>query len=287
MGIVKNVKGVNNMNNFLPGLIMGLREGLEAFLIIVIILRYLDRIDQKALKKNVRSGVLFGIAASILIGGILYLISNVIGNADRLAKIWESGASLIALILVTTFIIWMIKHGADMAKHVESAASRSLSAGGIILISAMLVAREGAEIAIFTFAGKYSILSITVGIMIALVIALFVFYSLVKVSIKAIFNVTLVYLILQAGFLLGYSIHEGLSTLKDINYIAADSILLSKTFDLSNTILDHKEGILGLPLYVLIGWYSKPEWIQFIAQYGYTSSILLFWYKMRKVKNDL
>jgi len=269
------------MSDFLPGLIMGFREGLEAFLIVVIIIRYLDKINQKTLKKNIYLGVSFGIALSLLVGGILYIVSKAIGNADRLANIWESASSLVALALVTTFIIWMIKHGSNMTKQVESTTAKSLSKHGIMLISAMMVAREGAEIAIFTFAGKYSLISITVGIILSLVFTIFIFYSLVRVSIKTIFNVTLFYLILQAGFLLGYGIHEGLSALKDLGYISSDSVLLSKAFNLSSTVLNHKEGIVGLPLYVLVGWHSKPEWIQFIAQYSYTFIMLLFWNKVR------
>lgn len=271
------------MNNFLPGLIMGFREGLEAFLIIVIILRFLDKVNKKELKKSVSIGVGLGVSISLLAGGILYLISKAIGNIDRIAKLWESGASLIALALVTTFIIWMIKYGSNMVTHIEGSVTKNLSKTGIVLISLMMVAREGVEIAIFTFAGKYSLVSITAGILLSLIFTLLVFYSLLKVNIKTIFNVTLIYLILQAGFLLGYGIHEGLSALKDIGFISKDSIILSKAFDLSNTILYHKEGALGLPLYVLVGWYSKPEWVQFIAQYGYTSLMLLLWYKTKKL----
>ncbi len=274
------------MNNILPGLIMGFREGLEAFLIIVIILRFLDKVNKKELKKNVILGVGLGLLLSLIAGGILYLISNAIGNIERIAKLWESGASLIALALVTTFIIWMIKHGANMTEQVENSASKSLSKVGIVLISAMMVAREGVEIAIFTFAGQYNLISIISGILLSLIFTLLIFYSLLKVNIKTIFNVTLIYLIIQAGFLLGYGIHEGLSALKDIGYIAKDSIFLSKAFDLSNTILYHKEGVLGLPLYVLFGWYSKPEWVQFIAQYGYTFLMLLLWYKTRKINKN-
>ena len=270
------------MNDFIPGLIMGFREGLEAFLIIVIILKFLDKTTRNELKKNVYQGVGVGVALSLFIGGILYLISNAIGNTDRLAKIWESSASLVALALVTTFIIWMIKHGSNMTKHVESKTADNLSKGGMILISAIMVAREGAEIAIFTFAGKYNLLSISIGIILSLVVAILIYFSLLNVSIKTIFNVTLLYLILQAGFLLGYGIHEGLSALTDIGYIAKDNMILTKLFDVSGTIFNHKEGVLGVPLYVLIGWYSKPEWVQFIAQYSYTAFILIFWYKVRK-----
>lgn len=272
------------MTNFLPGLIMGFREGLEAFLIIVIIIRYLDKVNKNDLKKNLYIGVAIGIAISFLVGGVLYLLSQAIGTIDHLENIWAGGASLVALALVTTFIIWMIKNGTNMTKQVEITAAKSLSNLGIILISAMMVSREGAEIAIFTFAGKYSLLSITIGIILSLAFTTLIFYSLVKVNIKTIFNVTLVYLIVQAGFLLGYSIHEGLSALKEIGYIANDSFILTKAFDFSNTILNHEEGLLGIPLHVLTGWYSTPEWVQFITQYSYTSLMLLLWYKVRKVK---
>ena len=84
-------------------------------------------------------------------------------------------------------------------------------------------------------------------------------------------------MILQAGYLFGYGIHEGLSALKSMNILNKDSILLLKIFDLSGTILNHKQGIFGLPLNVLIGWYSKPEWIQFLSQYILTFSLFGYW----------
>jgi high-affinity iron transporter len=98
------------------------------------------------------------------------------------------------------------------------------------------------------------------------------------VRVDLIFRITLAYLILQAGFLLGYSIHEGLSAMKGYTLLSKDSLILNKAFNLSNTIFNHKDGFLGLPLNVLLGWYSKPEWIQFIVQYTYTIGIFTFWF---------
>ncbi len=141
-----------------------------------------------------------------------------------------------------------------------------------------MVTREGAEIAIFSFAGQYTLLSIIAGVGLASVLALLIYKSLIKVNLRTLFNLTLVYLILQAGFLFGYAIHEGLSALKALNLLNPDSWLLIKAFDLSSTVLNHKEGLVGLPLFVVFGWYSKPEWIQFILlQYGYITSLFLIW----------
>jgi len=106
----------------------------------------------------------------------------------------------------------------------------------------------------------------------------------VKVNLRILFNITLAYLILQAGFLLGYGIHEGLSALGSMNLLSSESPLFIKAFDLSETIFYHKEGLLGLPMYVLFGWYSKPEILQFIMQYLYTGSLFYIWH--REIKKE-
>jgi len=266
------------MANFYQGLIMGFREGLEAFLVITIMIRYLSQSNKHAYKKYVWTGASLGVLLSIVIGFILFLVSKALGNLDSIAKLWESFASFTALLLVTTFIIWMIKNGSDMVREIEDKINIHLSKLGIITLSFVLVAREGAEIAIFTFAGNYSLLSITIGIFFSLVLVILIFYSLIKVNLRTIFNITLAYLILQAGFLFGYSIHEGLSALKDLSYLNPSDPIFNRLFDLSSTIFNHQTGMLGILLYVGFGWYSRPEIIQFVVQYTYTGLIFLFWY---------
>ena len=255
---------------------MAFREGLEAFLIITIMLKFLDKTDNKNLKKNVWYGMYAGVIASVVFGIILTVISSFIGGADATAKLWESIASFIAVVLITTFIIWMIKHGDSIKDHIENKATLDLSKKGLFLLALFMVSREGAEIVIFSFAGKYSVMPIILGITLSIVLVMLIYYSFVKIKLSTIFSITLAYLILQAGFLMGYSIHEGLSASKSLGMIAESSPVFTKAFDLSKTVLYHKEGIIGVPLYVAFGWYSKPEWIQFVVQYGYT--ILLFGY---------
>lgn len=268
------------MNTFMPGLIMGFREGLETFLIVAIILKYLTQIKKVDYKKYVYNGTLAGILASFLIGGTLFLISMAIQKMDEIAKIWESGASILALVFVTSFIYWMIKHGNNMVKEVQNQVDQSLSKAGLFSIAFIMVVREGTEIAIFTFAGQYTMVSIGLGIVIALILTMLIYWSLVKINLKILFNVTLVYLILQAGFLLGYSVHEGLSALKALAIINENNPLLTKAFDLTGTILNHKEGLLGVPLYAIFGWYSKPEWIQLALHYGYIVGMFMIWKRL-------
>ena len=258
---------------------MSFREGLEAFLIIIILLKFLDKTNNILLKKNVWYGVCAGIGVSFVFGAILMWISSFIGGMDAAAKLWESVASFIAVTLITTFIIWMIKHGSKIKSHIEGKAALNLSKKGIFLIALFMVAREGVEIVLFQFAGKYPLLSILMGVTISIGLVTLIYHSLVKIKIQTIFNITLAYLILQAGFLMGYSIHEGLSAFKELGMIARDHLIFNKAFDLSSTMLNHKEGAIGMLLYVGIGWYSKPEWIQFILQYGLTCFLFWYWYK--------
>lgn len=270
------------MEAFIQGLIMSFREGLEALLIIVILLKFLDKTNNKNLKKNVWHGLYAGIGVSFVFGLILMWISSFIGGMDATAKLWESLASFIAVILITTFIIWMIKHGSKIKHHIENKAALNLSKKGIFFIALFMVAREGVEIALFQFAGKYPIQPIFLGIALSIGFVTLIHYSLVKIRLQTIFNITLAYLILQAGFLVGYSIHEGLSASKTMDMIDGNNPIFTKAYDLSKTVLYHKEGIIGVPLYVAFGWYSKPEWIQFIAQYSLISLLFWYWYKRRK-----
>lgn len=261
---------------------MSFREGLEAFLILMLIFKFLEKTSNKHLNRSVIYGFILSVVFSLVFGFLLFFIGTQIKKIDYLGKLWESVASLVAVGLVTSFILWMIQHGNKIKKHIENKTAINLTRLGIFIISFVFVAREGVEIAIFSFAGQYQYYSIIFGIILSILVTLAIYYSLVKVSIGSLFKITLLYLIIQAGYLLGYGLHEGLSALKTLSYIDPNSFLFMKAFDFSNTILNHKEGVIGLPLNVLLGWYSKPEWIQFIAQYFFTIAFSFYWFNNSK-----
>jgi high-affinity iron transporter len=256
---------------------MGFREGLEAFLLIVVIFKYIAKIDRSHLKTKVIQGGISGLFVSIVLGMLLNFFAEYLGGVSSLTKLWESAASLIALLLVSAFIIWMIRHGSNLSKHIEHKIDSNLSANALFWIAFIIIAREGTEIAIFSFAGKYPFEIVGLGVISALILSILIFYSLFKVNLSLLFKITLAYLILQAGFLLGYSLHEGFSALKGYGMIATDNFVFEKAFDVSKTIFSHKVGVFGIPLHVLFGWYSKPEWIQFITQYLFTFSMFTYW----------
>ena len=274
--------------SLIQGAIIGFREGLEAFLIIAIMLEYLNKTKQPLFKRNVKQGLVIGLFVSVLFGVALFFVASALGqSSDILAKAWESLVSLLAMLLITTFIVWMIKHGRHMINDIEQSTQSHLSSKGLIVLAAVMVAREGAEVVLFMVAStdKVSyVLGIAVGLVVSAALAFLVYKSLIKVNLSVIFNITLAYLILQAGFLLGYAVHEGLSFFKSTGVMLESNPLFIKLYDLKATLLDHKTGAVGIPLYVLFGWYSRPEWIQFVLQYLYTFSLFAVWLRYARKK---
>ncbi|MFT7184517.1 MAG: high-affinity iron transporter [Oceanicoccus sp.] len=260
-----------------PGFIVGFREGLETFLLLALAFNYLKSLGAKDLCVYLWFGVGIGVVTSVISG---FLLNSLVSDLSRSAKIWESLFSFLAVMLITTLIFWMIRHSKDMKSYVKNKLDGSMTKLGVTLFAILIVIREGAEIVLFSFAGNYSLQSILIGIFSAFLLSLFIYFSLVRVKLSVLFNLTLVYLILQAAYLLGYSVHEGLSAMKGVN-LSEIHWLYAKPFDLSSGILNHKDGILGLPLNLILGWYSKPEWLAFILHYTYIIIVFSFWKKAK------
>jgi high-affinity iron transporter len=267
--------------DIIPGSILGLREGLEAFLIIGIMMKYLEKIGRDDLKRAVKLGMGFGVGGSLLIGLILWGSIRILeGSSENVGKLWESAASIAGLALLSTFIFWMMKHGKTVSSEVQKQVAAKVSRTGITTLATVVVLREGVEISLFAFSSVNEqpyVIGVAIGVIVSAVLAYLVFLSLIRVNLTVIFSVTLAYLVLQAGYLLGYSVHEFLSAMKGLGKIAADSKIYLKAFNFADTVLDHKTGALGVPLNVIVGWYSRPEWIQLALHYGYVLGMLLVW----------
>ncbi len=267
--------------DMIPGSILGLREGLEAFLLVGIMMKYLEKTGRQELKRSVKIGLGFGIGGSLIIGLVLFGIVRLLeSSSDEIGELWAGIASFTGLALLSTFIYWMMKHGRTVSGDVQKQVDANMSRLGIVMLAAVLVLREGVEIALFSFSSvnkQAYVLGMVVGLVIAAVLAYLIYLSLVRLNLSTIFTVTLAYLILQAGYLFGYSVHEFFSAMKGLGYIAAENRIYVKAFDLTGTILDNKTGALGIPLNVLIGWYSKPEWIQLALHYGYVAGMFILW----------
>ena len=280
-----------NWVDIFPGTILGLREGLEAFLIIGIMMKYLESSGRAELKSSVKTGMVAGFVGSLIIGLALWGVSSLLNESgENVGKLWESLASVGGLALLSTFIFWMMKHGKTVGAEVRGQVDANISKWGVIGLATVVVLREGVEIALFAFSsvneGAY-VIGILIGLVVSAVLAYLVFLSLVRINLGVLFSITLAYLVLQAGYLLGYSVHEFLSAMKGLGKIATESGVFIKAFSFQDTVLDHKSGILGIVLNVVIGWYSRPEWIQLILHYGYVAAMLLLWSRILRKRKGI
>lgn len=193
--------------------LIALREGVEAALVVGIILVYLARTGRSALARFVWAGVAVAVALSLAVAIIL----------ERF-RISEDGFEglllLVASFFVVTMIVWMNRVARHLKKEieqkVESYAERAGSAAGwgIAIFVFLMVLREGAEMALILRAvelsteGLQTWIGTGVGIAAAVAVGLFFFKGTLKVPLHRFFSVTSAILILVAVQLAVTGLHE-------------------------------------------------------------------------------
>ena len=259
------------------GLLTGLREGVEAALIVGIIASYLVKIGRADRLSSVWLGVAAAVAASATIGVLAFLLlGSLQGTAE---KIFAGSASLLAVVILTYMLFWMRKQavtlGADLRSGVDRAVA-STSVLGLSLLAFTAVIREGIETALFllgqTTAAADQALSVVVGAFIGLLIAagigVLIFRVGMRLNLSAFFNVTGAALVVIASGLLSYGVHEFI----ELGLLPA---LVNPVYDIS-AILPHKEGI-GQFLRAIVGYSSTPELTTLLAQGAYLIFGLFFY----------
>ncbi len=262
------------------GLLTGLREGVEAALIVSIILAYLAKTGNQRHFGRIWLGAGAAVVVSVVIGLVLF---NTIGGLQEPAEqIFEGFAMLIAAGVVTWMLFWMRRTSANIKGELQAGVDRALVAGGIFgltLLAFTAVIREGIETALFlmgqaTAAGTEAS-STLVGAIIGLLIAIGIGYALYRgakvVNLRTFFNWTGIALIFIAGGLLAHGIHE---------FIEAGWITFgtSTAFDISGVLPHDPEagpmGVVGSILRALVGYTSTPEWITLVAWLAYVTIVL-------------
>lgn len=200
----------------LANYLIGLREGLEAALVVSILLTYLVRTQRDHLIKFVTYGVASAIGFSILVGTVLQVTENSL-SVD-LEPIFAGVVSFVAVGFVTWMIFWMKKSARTISGELRNRLDAAAVAGGGIAIAGMAfvaVAREGAETAIFFWAAAHasgnelaSLAGLILGLATAVALGVAFYRSTVKLNLTSFFKVTGVLLAIVAAGVLSYGIHE-------------------------------------------------------------------------------
>ena len=199
----------------LANYLIGLREGLEAGLIVGILVAYLGKIGRRDLFGRLWVGIGIAIAVSLGVGALLTW--GPYAMTFQAQEVLGGVLSLVAVALVTWMIFWMATHGAGLSKElrgqVDVAIDRSWFA--IVLLGALSVGREGVETALFVWANVsggsdpvLGTLGAVLGILTAIVISWGISRGLVRINLSVFFTWTGVFLILVAAGVLAYGIGD-------------------------------------------------------------------------------
>ena len=269
-------------------IIISLREGIEAALVIAIMIAYLRRSNQRNLTRYVLGGAIAAIVSSM---AIAILMSMLWGTFEGpLLAVFEGTVVLIAALLLTTMIVWMWGAGSGVAAEIEDSVSQRTaqkSGIGVALLAFALVLREGVELVLFTMAlaiqeGSETYLGVAIGLTLAIGVGLAIHQGSLKVSLKAFFNWTSVLLVLFAAGMMAYGIHElqeaGLFL---IGPLEVWNINPPQLPDGSYPLL-HEKGFIGAMFKALFGYNGNPSALEVIVYIGYLVVLSFYYLRNRR-----
>jgi high-affinity iron transporter len=199
----------------LPTFVIGLREGVEASLIVGIVAAFLRQEGRRDALRWVWAGVVIAVAICAAVGVTLELVSRSLPQAQQEGL--ETVVAAIAVGAVTFMIFWMRRHARGLRKELESGAATALAAGSALALVGMAffaVIREGFETAVFLIAALDASESAgtagsgaLLGVLVAVLLGLAIYRGGVKIDLARFFRLTGVVLVLVAAGLVASALH--------------------------------------------------------------------------------
>jgi high-affinity iron transporter len=273
----------------IPTFVIFLREGIEASMIVAILLAYLQRIGQRRHFRDVFSGV----AAALVLtlgGGIaaFFLIRHYEGS--NVQTYFETATYLLAAVILTYMTFWMQSHAKGLAKELEHRSDLALTTGkrwGLGLLAFQAVGREGLETMVFTLAiifaadrqaaspvhGKLLLIGAALGLAIALALAFAIFKLGAKLNMRKFFRVLGIALMLFAAGLLA----DAVENMQQLHWL-----------DFGGHVLWNSSGAIseasnfGDVLHSLLGYADHPTILQAVVWFVYLVVSTILFIRMGK-----
>ncbi len=266
--------------------IVALREGIEAALVIAIILSYLRKTVRENMNRSIISGTLLAILTSVGIASVLVVIWG--SFEGPMLEVFEGSVVLFAAFLLTSMIFWMRKASRNLTTEIKQSVEERSVGGKLSLpiLAFALVLREGVELVLFTAAlaiqeGYTTFISIALGLIFAVFVGFGIYQGSLRISLKSFFNSTSFLLVLFAAGMIAYGIHE----LQEAGFLALGP---SELWNINPPLLPdgsypllHEKGLIGGLAKALFGYNGNPSAIEVIAYVGYIFLILLYYIKTK------
>lgn len=255
----------------LASFLLSLREGIEAALIIGIVLGALRQMRRTEMIPTVWYGALSAVLVSLLSGiGLTSVGLSLEGAAEQ---IFEGVAMLLAAGILTWMIFWMSRQARNIKGDLESGVHKATFEGGkrgLFALAFLAVVREGIELALFLTAATFAsnaqstVLGALLGLALAILLGWGLFASTLRLNLRRFFQLTGFLLILFAAGLVAHGVHE----FNDAGIIPA---VIEHMWDI-NPIIDENT-TLGSMLKALFGYNGNPSLTEVLSYFAYFVAI--------------
>ena len=257
--------------------IIALREGLEASLIVGILVAYLVKSGRKAFLAPLWAGVALAVLVSLASGAFLTFTSTEL--SPRGEEFFAGTTSFLAVGFVTWMVFWMKRTARHLKGQLEGQMSTAVLAGPLALTAAAFfaVVREGLETSLFIYANFKTVSStpsatvgLALGLGVAIALGYLIYRSSIKINLSRFFNYTGIALIVVAAGVLSYGIHE----YQELGWLPGADFFI---WDVTSWI--PKDSLLASVLGGTIGFDTTTSWLQFTLWAAYLAAVLSIYLK--------
>ncbi|MGC5169460.1 iron uptake transporter permease EfeU [Microbacterium sp. DT81.1] len=266
--------------------LIGLREGLEAALVVGILVAYLTRMGRRDVLPRLWIGIGLAALMALVIGAVLTF--GAYSLTFEAQELIGGTLSLIAVAMVTWMIFWMQKAGRTLKRTLEGGIDRALARGtvwGLVVLGFVSVAREGIETTLLLWSMVQSfgdapsaLLGALLGILTAVALGWLLARGMLRLNLRRFFTWTGAFLIIVAAGVLAYGIHDlqeagalpgPFSALAPVAQatgavaVGASAFPFGWAFDVSAAIPPGSP--LAAILQATIGFTPRMSWLQIIA----------------------
>jgi len=251
----------------LPSYLLSLREGIEAALIIGIVLGALRQMRRTELVPAVWAGTLAAVALSILGGVLLTMLGLSFEGAGE--QIFEGVTMLLAAALLTWMIFWMSRTARSLKSDLEADIHKAAFSTGkraVFFVAFLAILREGIELALFLTASVFAtdtvqtLVGAILGLGTAILLGWSMFAAIIRLDLRRFFQVTGFLLILFAAGLVAHGVHE----FNEVGWIPA---VIEHVWDVNAFI--NEDSTFGLLLKALFGYNGNPSLTEVLAYLAY------------------